>query len=69
MYNRKNSKVLYAEIQLEPWFKFISFGYYASLFPSQNKKVKTVFVNSYSNLTIQTSFIGIASLRLAIQIL
>ncbi len=42
-------------------------GYYASLFPSQNKKVKTVIMTFY--LTIWTSIIGIASLHLEIQTL
>ncbi len=63
MYNRKK-RVLYVEIQLELDWKgfsvgecwmYMAFGYYASLFPWQNKKVKTKCVTFY--LTIRTSIL------------
>ncbi len=45
----------------------MAFGYYASLFPWQNKKVKTIYVTFLSHNS--DFYIGIASLNLAIQTL
>ncbi len=46
---------------------YMAFGYCASLFPSQNKKVKHIFVNFLSHNS--DFYIGISSLHLAIQTL